>query len=213
MFETIDVEAKRREAKQFPGVSYDKARNKFSAQIEINGERVSLGRSDTAAEAGLKYARAREENPIARKGPAKKLSGPKPLPPREEKISQVILCADEVAQVFGLVGETAPFDAFSDAVLSEMGKLDLSYPITQQGVRNVLRRDAWQAKHFGIDPNDGSVIAFLEPDEMLPEALLHTGNRQADRDARQANIREHGSVFGADALGIVGPWEHRAESG
>ncbi len=45
----------------FVGVSWDKSRQKWSAQIQLNGKKVSLGRFQTAEEASAAYLAAKRE--------------------------------------------------------------------------------------------------------------------------------------------------------
>lgn len=45
----------------YNGVSWDKDRNKFEAQIQINGKKIHLGRFDTAIEASKAYETYKQE--------------------------------------------------------------------------------------------------------------------------------------------------------
>jgi hypothetical protein len=62
----IAIAAKRDQAKEFKGVSFEPRSNKFTAVIRIRNERRWLGSFDTAEEAGVAYALARVNNPVVR---------------------------------------------------------------------------------------------------------------------------------------------------
>ena len=197
------IEAKRQEAKQFKGVSYETDRNQFRADIYIKGAKTLVGRYETAEAAGLAFAKMREANPVESKKLKRKASGPKPLEQSEDRVHPAIVVADDVAERFGLASETAALSEFAAAVCAEIAKQNLPCPMTLDAMRTCLRRFWHQARCFAFDP-DGrdDVVVFTERFDLLPAGAIRGG--RGDRAARQANVRDHGSVVEAEAVSVCG---------
>lgn len=66
----MDVEMKRRQAKDYTGVSYDARSDKFTAEIWVEGQRKWLGSHHTAEEASNAYEAAKAERPKREQRPS-----------------------------------------------------------------------------------------------------------------------------------------------
>jgi len=197
------IAAKRKEAKQFKGVSYETDRNQFRADIYIKGAKTLVGRYETAEAAGLAFAKMREANPVESKKSKRKASGPKPLAKTDDSIHPAIIVADDVAERFGLASETAPLAEFAAAVCAEIAKQNLPCPMSLDAMQTCLHRFWHQARCFAFDP-DGrdDIVVFTERSELLPAGAIPSG--RAGKAARQENVREHGSVVNVDMLEACG---------
>lgn len=175
------VEECRKEAKQYPGVTYDKERDRFVAQINIKGKRVPLGRFETAESAGLAYAKMREANPIEGKAP----KGPRPVEQTGPSKGFLIVCADAAAEG---CSEDMPFDAFVGVVWRYLEKEKLaSDGVTREVLASRLVEAADESERFTIaNFEEGDVVIFGQAEEVANEHEIPLG-RKARREWLVAN--------------------------
>ncbi len=168
---TVDIEAKRAEAKKFKGVTYDVARGQFMAQIQRGAKRTTLGRYDTAQEASDVYEAERKAKPAKRhgKGPSYRL--PRPSAPKKD--NSLVRHADELALWLGELHEQMPLDQFNRELWEVLVR---QYPddkgtgvyggMSFETMCNRIRADSWRAKRYSIL---GGVVGFIDPEEEIEE--------------------------------------------
>lgn len=170
------VAVKKAEAKRFPNVYYITSRDKFSANLMVDGERKWTGRHDTAKAAAEALQAIRDKNPTAeiKAGLKRSVSSlavaaviKRPWRPRH-----IFEHADVVAVRLEQEQGAIPmlFDAFAAEVWKHLEEQNLTYGgITFEGMKRRLAADEPKAQRFAFSMIDdtGAKIAFGDDERFV----------------------------------------------
>lgn len=193
-------EQRRRAAKEFKGVFYERKRDSYQAVISLYGTRTPLGRFETAEAAGLAWAKMREANPVGQKGLAAAEVAAL-VKETEEQQGWREDWWDKGKKLDWFIQNTAadlvteeqrhvlPLVEFIQAIRDRALRLNLEMQPSDETLETFVRiGETFDDSLYGIDIDD-LIILFGPKDIVIPD-------RRADR---QANYQAGGSVVAAES--------------